>query len=472
MAQIERNYDIVVEIHTAQRRLTGRPVAYGPGEMITRVLLCVAVSVCLCDRTVVHQWDEIDLSSFVRDNTDGIPVPENNVVHRIKIWNDTMYMAVPRFRRGVPATLCSKSVRARDGGVAVRPYPSSGLQTVGNCFALQNVRDIEFDHLGQLWSLDAGRVYDLEPVAAAADQDKDRVACDPKLFVVDVAAGGAIVRSAVVPAGLYTTRSVFSGIAIDLKTLTAVVADVGPDDPGFIVYNLRAGVYRKFRCRILKPAADDGYDEAQLVISPIDDMLYFTTIRLDGLYSMPLSVLSDRLSIVDDVTHYANAQGPKADTSTAMAMSTTGHLYVGMTHKVIAWNTARNRFDAADDQLYVLDVALDWISGFAFDTAGYLWIVSSAFGEFLQQPAAADRPNPKITRAKVFKSYCNATSFALQQLAADVAVTADNGTAAATVPVAHSSARAVKTAATAHHVVHVLCCTLTVLQTLFDIADA
>lgn len=427
---------------------------------ITRVFLSTAALLrfCACNLTMVHQWDEIDLStSLVRDGDDHDDfAPENNVVYRMKIWNDTMYVAVPRFRRGVPATLCSKSLRRTvdDGAAAaaVRAYPSPGMQTVGNCFALQNVRDIEIDHLGNLWSLDAGRVYDLQEPAAPGGADR-AASCDPKLFVVNVRHGGStVVRSAVVPAGLYTVRSVLSGIALDLKTLTAIVADVGPDDPGFIVYNLHAGVFRKFRCRILRPAAaSDGYDEAQLVVSPIDNILYFTTIRLDGLYSIPLSVLSDPRSIVEDVTHYANGQGPKADTSTAMAMDTAGNLYVAMTHKVLAWNTAKNRFDATagGQQLYARDVALDWISDFAFDTAGYLWIVSSAFGDFLQATAhhgTTDGNPPKIPRTKVFKGYCDATSFALQQLAVDLAA-ANNRTTMAAVPIARNGSVRVATVA-------------------------
>lgn len=352
----------------------------------------VCLTVCACELNVVYQWDKIDLS--FRDVGPDAYVPENNVVHRMKIWDDIMYMTVPRLKGGVPATLYQSH------GGAVRPFPSAGLQTVGNCLGVQNARDIEIDHLGQLWTLDAGRVYELETTDYT---------CDPKLFVVHVQSR-TVIRSAVMPHFMYSNDSVLSGISVDLKTLTAVVADLGPTDPGFIVYNLPTGVYRKFKCRTLATAGGAAvYNEAQLVVSPIDNILYFTTVQSDSLYSIPLSVF-DALT-VDDVNHYVNNQGPKADTSTAMTLDTTGNLYLGMTRKVIAWNTLKHGFDVKE--LYIQDIRLDWISSFAFDSAGYLWIISSAFTDFLLQ----DGTTAKKTTIKIFKRYSGTTSFALQETA-------------------------------------------------------
>lgn len=279
-------------------------------------------------------------------------------------------------------------------------------KTIGNCFGLQNVRDMEVDHLGQLWALDVGRVHDVDATTAPD------LTCDPKLFVVN-ADTGVLVRSAVLPPNMRSPRSRLSGLAIDLKTLTAVVADLDASDPGFIVYNLQRGMFRKYRCAMLsavsstggpsRPAAA-GYDEAQLVISPIDNMLYFTAVRLDSLYAIPLSVFDAPLIL--DVGHHVHEHGPKTDTSTAMTMDTAGNLYLAMTMKVIAWNTVRHGFGVRE--LYVRDVRLDWVSSFAFDGNGYMWIVSAEFGHFL------DGSNTKPVNVKIFKRYSGTTSFALQ----------------------------------------------------------
>lgn len=356
--------------------------------------VCAVFAVCVCELNVVYQWDKLDLT--VRDNDTEHPyVPENNLVYRMKIWNGTMYMAIPRFKQGVPVTLC----KSHEG--AVRPFPTFGMQKVGNCFGVQNAKDIEIDHLGRLWTLDVGVVYDLQ------QQQADHT-CDPKLFVVDIRTG-MVVRSAVLPSYMFSARSVFSGISLDLKTLTAVVADVGPD-PAFIVYNMQTGIFRKFQCNALAAVSADvrrsrpsAYNEALLTVSPIDNILYFTTIQSDSLYAIPLSVF-DAPTIVD-VTHYVNNQGLKPDTSTAMVMDTAGNLYLGMTRKVIAWSTLKHSFDV--NELYIQEVRLEWISSFAFDSNGYLWIISSPFEDF-RRPA-----NAKISNVKIFKRYCGTTSFAL-----------------------------------------------------------
>lgn len=357
--------------------------------------LSAMFAVCVCELNVVYQWDKLDLQTARNGDAEHPYVPENNLVYRMKIWNGTMYMAIPRFKPGVPVTLC----KSHEG--VVRPFPTLGIQTVGNCFGVQNAKDIEIDHLGRLWTLDAGVVYDLQ------QQQADRT-CAPKLFVVDIRTG-SVMRSAVMPNSMYTTRSVLSGISLDLKTLTAVVADVGPE-PAFIVYDYQTGVYRRFRCGALAAVAADvrrtqpsAYDEALLTVSPIDNILYFTTIRSDSLFAIPLSVF-DAPTIVD-VTHHVNNQGLKPDTTTAMAMDTAGNLYLGMTRKVIAWSTLKHSFDV--NELYIQEVRLEWISSFAFDSNGYLWMISSPFEDF-RRPA-----NPKVSNVKIFKRYCGTTSFAL-----------------------------------------------------------
>lgn len=352
--------------------------------IIIYLIFNIYVSVCLCELNVVYQWDKIDLSIH---ETEHSYIPENNLVHRMKIWNNTLYMAIPRFKEGVEATLC-KSNRG-----TIQPFPSLSLQTVGNCIGIQNTKEIEIDHLGHLWVLDVGKVYDLE---------EPDYTCDPKLLILDINTG-RMIRSAVIPRSMYTTQSVLSGISIDLKSLTAIIADIGPNS-GFIVYNYQLGFFQKFQCKILSSVKD--YNEALLAISPIDNILYFTTVEMDSLFTIPLSVFD--APFINDISHYANNQGLKTDTSTAMIMDTTGNLYLGLNRKVIAWNTLKNSFDIKE--LYIQEVRFDWISSFAFDSNGYLWITTSAFKDFL------DGSSSKRMNIKIFKRFCGTTAFALQHL--------------------------------------------------------
>lgn len=352
--------------------------------MIIYLIFNIYLSVCLCELNVVYQWDKIDLSIH---ETEHSYIPENNLVHRMKIWNNTLYMGIPRFKEGVVATLC-KSNRG-----TIQPFPSLSLQTVGNCFGIQNTKEIEIDHLGHLWVLDVGKVYDLE---------EPDYTCDPKLLILDINTG-RMIRSAVIPRSMYSTQSVLSGISIDLKSLTAIIADIGPNS-GFIVYKYQLGFFQKFQCKILSSVKD--YNEALLTISPIDNMLYFTTVEMDSLFTIPLSVFD--APFINDISHYANNQGLKTDTSTAMIMDTTGNLYLGLNRKVIAWNTLKNGFDTKE--LYIQEVRFDWISSFAFDSNGYLWITTSAFRDFI------DGSSSKRMNIKIFKRFCGTTAFALQHL--------------------------------------------------------
>ncbi|XP_050433935.1 protein yellow-like [Adelges cooleyi] len=341
---------------------------------------------CSAELRAVYHWENIDLTLRDQDLSRlESYIPENNLVHRLRIWNNTLYMAVPRFRPGVPATLC------RSSRGAIQPFPLLGMQQVGVCFGLQNVKDIEVDHVGRLWALDVGKVYDMYLANHT---------CDPKLVVIDLSTGW-IVRSSVLPSTMYTVQSVLSGLTVDLKTMVAVVTDLGPD-PGFISYNFQTGVYQKFSCKLLY--GKKGYDEAQLTVSAIDSLLYFTTVQLDRLYTIPMSVFDAPL--LDDVSRHVKDQGAKSDKSTAMTLDTAGNLYLAMPRKVVMWNTLKQSF--AVRELYIQDLRLEWITSMAFDTHGFLWIITSAFRSFL------DGSEPKKLNVKIYKRYCGTTAFALQ----------------------------------------------------------
>ncbi|XP_050520350.1 major royal jelly protein 1-like [Daktulosphaira vitifoliae] len=357
-------------------------------SLLAKVIACLlCLNGCLSELRMVYHWDKIKLSTNGRELTNLEPyIPENNIVHRLRIWNNTLYFAVPRFRPGVPATLCQSSKVD-----VVEPYPSLGFQTVGNCFGLQNIKDIEVDHLGQLWALDVGKVNDMYQA---------NYTCDPKLVVIDLRSN-KIVRSAILPKSMFTIQSVLSGLTIDLKTMMAIITDLGPD-PGFIAYNFQTGIYQKFSCQILY--GKKGYDEAQMVVSAIDSLLYFTTVQLDKLYTIPMSVFDASLLI--DVSHHVNNQGFKPDKSTAMTFDTAGNLFLAMPKKIIVWNTLRHNFEVTE--LYTQDIRLEWITSLAFDTHGFIWITTSAFRSFL------DGSEPRKPNMKIYKRYCGTTAFALQ----------------------------------------------------------
>lgn len=108
--------------------------------------------------------------------------PENVVPTGFEITEHRIFIATPRLRAGVPATL---SVIPRDLPLGSSPqleaYPSWDWHRAGkgdlNCSGLISVYRIRIDKCNRLWVLDSGINTSI---------DDFQVACQPKLLVFDL----------------------------------------------------------------------------------------------------------------------------------------------------------------------------------------------------------------------------------------------------------------------------------------------
>lgn len=75
----------------------------------------------------------------------GRYVPKNIIATRAQIHKDKAFVALPRYRSGVPITLARIDLRKGKCSVPAMAYPCWASQEEGNCQALQNVVDIFLD---------------------------------------------------------------------------------------------------------------------------------------------------------------------------------------------------------------------------------------------------------------------------------------------------------------------------------------
>ncbi|XP_026294092.1 protein yellow-like [Frankliniella occidentalis] len=110
-------------------------------------------------------------------------VPKSVIATRMQIYGTEAFVALPRFKAGVPATLVKVDLKHRGCQAELTPFPCWSVQEEGNCEALQSVVDIFLDANNILWALDAGIVNTLEqPVRR----------CSPKVMAFDVKTGKLI----------------------------------------------------------------------------------------------------------------------------------------------------------------------------------------------------------------------------------------------------------------------------------------
>ncbi|XP_017784644.1 PREDICTED: protein yellow [Nicrophorus vespilloides] len=85
-------------------------------------------------------------------------IPENNLPVGIEIWNDKLFVSVPRWRAGIPSTLNYVQLyKGAPESPKLNPFPDWKSNEVGNCeTGMTTVYRIKADKCDRLWVLDTG----------------------------------------------------------------------------------------------------------------------------------------------------------------------------------------------------------------------------------------------------------------------------------------------------------------------------
>ncbi|KAI5634340.1 major royal jelly protein domain-containing protein [Phthorimaea operculella] len=109
-------------------------------------------------------WAYPDQQSRLAAISNGELIPENALPVGIERWNNKLFVSVPRWRAGIPATLNYIPLDAPyDPSPKLTPYPSWQANELGNCASgLTTVYRIKADKCDRLWVLDTG-TYGYDP---------------------------------------------------------------------------------------------------------------------------------------------------------------------------------------------------------------------------------------------------------------------------------------------------------------------
>lgn len=118
------------------------------------MLSLVTMTLGDCDNSIVPELtfrlggNNLDWPGYATQNiyaTTGRYTPKHIIATRSQIYRDTAFVAMPRYRSGVPITLGRVDLRKGKCSIPIAPYPTWAAQDEGNCQALQNVIDIFLD---------------------------------------------------------------------------------------------------------------------------------------------------------------------------------------------------------------------------------------------------------------------------------------------------------------------------------------
>ncbi|KAJ8957093.1 hypothetical protein NQ318_007307 [Aromia moschata] len=214
------------------------------------VQICCSVVTLLPENRfwVEHEWSFLNftwptLGKYIAAIGSGAYVPENIVPTGLKVYNDSIYLSMPRFRSGVPVTLAyipmDTSLKQNE---LLIPFPSWEMNDERFCANLQSVQSMEIDTKGIMWVLDGVRI-------------NDYYKCPPKLVLFDLNYNGLFVNSYTFSNEVCLQNGGFlKDIVIDeSEGGYAYITDNSNIDPGLIVYSRTKNRAWKLRDRTMFP---------------------------------------------------------------------------------------------------------------------------------------------------------------------------------------------------------------------------
>lgn len=250
---------------------------------------------------MIYEWRQLDFEypTFTQRQQailSGDFIPTNNLPLGVDRWRNRLFITMPRWRNGVPASLASLPLPAIESSPPLRPYPSwewhaNPESPLPDCTRLMSVYRIWIDECERLWVLDAGIVnatIRLNPV------------CPPKLIVFDLRTDQPIF-SYELPADQVKEDSLHSNLIVDIRNgrcsdAYAYITDVWRF--GVTVFSLARG--RSWRTTnhfyMPNPIACD------YTVSGVN---FQWTDGVFGISLSPLNELQDRLLFFHPMSSYA-----------------------------------------------------------------------------------------------------------------------------------------------------------------------
>ncbi|XP_026317605.1 protein yellow-like isoform X2 [Hyposmocoma kahamanoa] len=342
-------------------------------------------------------------------------IAENVLPLGLEVWGTRVWVTLPSWRRGVPATLATIP---RSGGLpspVLKPYPNWSFHRAfykgKNCSGLTSVFRVNADSCGRLWVLDSGQID---------SQDDPKQICPPSMVVFNLKTDELVARYPI-PQKYVLQDSLFSNIIVDTRKpdcsdLHAYIADTWRF--GLLVFRESDQRFWRFSHHLFYPDplasnyslhglsfqwADGIFG---LALSPIkkfkERILYFHSMSSYREFFVSTDVLRQpsRTNNSANDFHLAGESRGLFGQASASAIDRRGIMYYGLvtrdsigcwdTHKPYKKSTIGVVAKNTETLIFPNDIKVD------MDKDQSVWVISNRLPMFQAGPLSADDYNYRI----------------------------------------------------------------------------
>ena len=364
-------------------------------------------SKCLShEEELVYQWVSVEFlwpnDTFKQEYIDtGKYIPENNAINGIKVYNDSVFLTIPRLKVGVAASLVMIDKISPSESPVVSAYPSWEMHIQGDCNTLQLVQSMEIDpENGLMWILHTAYVPS-SPIEVAKR-------CLPKIVVWDINENVEVYRY-VFKKEVITDPFYLNDLVLDYGTQKEVQYVYMSDTLGrrMVVYNhIEKKDYVFFhasfeRNMMYSNITINGVSEmVPLSINGIaisDDFtyVYYCPMASQTLYRVPTSALRNSTTDMNTAVQTLGSKDIQSDglyfgKGSSLFYSTLGQ------NGVYRWDTITNTKEAV-----VTNATIEWVDSLGMDAMGYLWFTSNNLHKYFKNGTTPGKSNYYVWKVYV-----------------------------------------------------------------------
>nr|UPO25012.1 yellow-b [Henosepilachna vigintioctopunctata] len=368
---------------------------------------------------VKFQWRELDFM-FPSENSRtaaierGDFIPENNLPLGLEVYENRLFITVPRWKSGVAASLAYIEITDSKFTPKLRPYPNWSAHNLNTSTTPEIVSPfrIKADQCGRLWVLDTGLV----------DLLGDTKILAPARISVYNLKNDSLIRQFTIPSDQLKEDSFLGNIAVEVVSCDdtyAYVADLGKG--ALIVYSWMSNsswkinhnyfnidpIESEFNVSGIKFQWTDGL--FGIALTPPDERgfstLYFHPLVSRNEFSVSTEILRDPKLARSSYHKFTNlgTRGPRSQSTASAFHWKSNVLFYGLVNlnAVGCWKTTKEYNERNQGMVYQDDVYMIFPNDVKVDANDNLWVLSDRLPKFMYEKLDSTDVNFRIFTAPV-----------------------------------------------------------------------